>query len=751
MLEILAPAGDEKSFFSAIAAGANAVYLGLSDFSARKNAANFNLDNLKYYIDYAHIFGVRVYVAMNTLVKESELDSFVSALVSAHNYGADAIIMQDVFLGKLIKEKYPEITLHLSTQAGACNVYGAKLAKRYGFSRVILARETPLSSIKEIAKIIETETFIQGALCTCFSGQCYMSSFVGANSGNRGYCKQPCRKKYKINRHGFDEYAYAISLSDLCVGDDVKSLIDAGVVSFKIEGRMRSPEYVYAAVDYYKKIIFENVNDKNAFSTLKRTFNRGDYTKGYLFGQDKNLISRNVQNHMGEEIGIVKRVGKLIFIESKFNVNKGDGFKIIRDGKKEIGGFVYSEIKPKEKNGFYISGLKQANVGDEVYITSDTSLVASFESTLLKRKICLNVSIKQGEKIVVEASGDFKDFLLESSFCADIAKNACLTKADIVNCFLKTDTYPFEIDFKNVSIDDNVFVARSMLNAFRREFYEKLFVYVSYKEIKRYEYNPLQIDVNNRVNDVENAVVDTEFDISIYKNNSIDNFIFKPNNYKNLKEIEDFLINSKYYVTRKLLYVPAYLLDEDIVAVKEVAKSFDGLYIEGSFGIELAKELNLPFFAGLGFNVFNCADIYVLQNEGAKNVALSKELSIKEIEEIKDSNSFMFVGGNIKVMDLGYCPFSKTCKSCDMKNIYEMTDEVGRKFVLRRYKLDACRFEIFNCVPLVCVSDKISLLYDFTGMTNEQKTIYLKYFNDETELKNSLKCYTFGHIKNGIK
>ncbi len=751
MLEILAPAGDEKSFFSAIAAGANAVYLGLSDFSARKNAANFNLDNLKYYIDYARVFGVRVYVAMNTLVKENEIDAFVSALVSAHNYGADAIIMQDIFLGKLIKEKYPEITLHLSTQAGVCNVYGAKLAKRYGFSRVILARETPLSSIKEIAKIIETETFIQGALCTCFSGQCYMSSFVGANSGNRGYCKQPCRKKYKINRKGFDEYAYAISLSDLCIGSNVKQLIDAGVVSFKIEGRMRSPEYVYSAVDYYKKIIFDNVNDKNAFSALKRTFNRGDYTKGYLFGQDKNLISRNVQNHMGEEIGIVKHTGKFIFIESNFKVNKGDGFKIIRNGEKEIGGFVYSEVKPKEKNGFYISEIKQVNVGDKIYITSDTLLAEFLKNTRIKRKIYLDVSIKQGEKIVVTASGDFKSFTFESSFSADIAKNAGLTKTDVVNCFLKTDTYPFEINFKNVSIGDNVFVLLSMLNAFRREFYEKLFANISYKEIKSYEYKPLTISVDNSVQDIKNAVIDSEFNASVYKNNNIDYFIFKPNNYKNIEEIERFLINSKYYVTYKLLYLPAYLLDEDIDYIKENAKLFDGLYVEGTYGMELAKELNLPFFVGTGFNVFNSADIYVLQNEGVKNITLSKELSIKEIEKIKCLNSFVFSGGNVKVMDLEYCPFSKSCKSCDKKNLYEMTDEGGRKFILRRYECGACRFEIFNCAPLVFANDKTSALYDFTGMTNEQKNIYLKHLNDENSLKNSLKNYTFGHIKNGIK
>lgn len=295
MCEILAPAGDEKSFYAAIDAGADAVYLGLSSFSARQSAENFCPDNLKKYIDYAHALHVRVYVAMNTLVKDVEMESFVSALVAAHNSGADAIIMQDIFLGKLIKDRYPEITLHLSTQAGVCNIFGARLAKRYGFSRVILARETPLKDVKEIASMIETEVFVQGALCTCFSGQCYMSALAGGNSGNRGACKQPCRQKYKIDREGFDSYAYALSLSDLCAAENLSALIEAGVSSFKIEGRMRSPEYVRAAVTYYKDTLSENSPRlREDFSRMKRAFNRGDYTKGYLYGQAKDLLSRDV-------------------------------------------------------------------------------------------------------------------------------------------------------------------------------------------------------------------------------------------------------------------------------------------------------------------------------------------------------------------------------------------------------------------------------------------------------------------------
>ena len=237
MLEILAPAGNYDSALAAINNGANGIYLGLSSsFSARQGADNFDAEAFCAIILRAHLCGVKVYVALNTVVKSGqEIQNFFKDLLFAWNEGADAIILQDPFLGKLVNETYPQIVLHLSTQAGVCNIDGAKFAKECGFSRVILARETPMAEIVKIAEIIETETFVHGALCTCFSGQCYFSSFVGGNSGNRGRCKQPCRKKYAYNRNENTEKNYALSLSDLCVGEDIQKLINAGVISFKID------------------------------------------------------------------------------------------------------------------------------------------------------------------------------------------------------------------------------------------------------------------------------------------------------------------------------------------------------------------------------------------------------------------------------------------------------------------------------------------------------------------------------------
>ena len=234
MLEILAPAGNKESAQAAIHNGAKAIYLGIQTFSARQSATNFDESSLRDILFEAHLFDVKVYVAMNTLIKDTETEDFFKSLLSVWSLGVDAIILQDTLLGKLIHSLYPEIVLHLSTQAGVCSVNGARFAKECGFSRVILARETPLEEMSRIADIIETEAFVQGALCTCFSGQCYFSSFAGGNSGNRGRCKQPCRKLYTYNRDGEGQKNYALSLSDLSLGEDIQKYISAGVTSFKI-------------------------------------------------------------------------------------------------------------------------------------------------------------------------------------------------------------------------------------------------------------------------------------------------------------------------------------------------------------------------------------------------------------------------------------------------------------------------------------------------------------------------------------
>ena len=713
MCEILAPAGDAAAFYAGIHSGADAVYLGLTDFSARKSAANFSLENLKGHIDYAHALGVRVHVALNTLVKNGEIERFLECARGAWNAGADALIIQDVFLGKRLKEAYPEMVLHLSTQAGVCNLYGARLAKRYGFSRVILARETPLEGIAAIAKEIETEVFVQGALCTCFSGQCYLSAMIGGNSGNRGACKQPCRKKYKIDRKGFDSFSYKLSLADLCMGQDVKKLAAAGVASFKIEGRMRSAAYVGAAVRYYRDILDGTGDVKADLSDLQRTYNRGDYTTGYVFGQARRLISSSLQGHKGEKVGVIAsgkdRSGKRAFVRSSYVPADGDGFKIIR-GDAEIGGGSYSGAFPKAAGGFYLPAHAGYREGDGVYLTLDTSLAARVEARRRRESVSMIVCIAEGERPAVMARGRFGEREWRADFIAAPAKTLAISEKDVADCFAKTDTLPLSITLKKIEIIGNPFVVKSALNAFRREVYAQIFALLAGERRLLAPRRIAERGGGLPKPPFRRAVVLDDLALAEKFAERFDCVIFSPKNYNNFEEIKKFIHLSKYYAWHKWLYMPAFMTDADLAAAENAVREFEGVYAEGVWAAEFCRATDIKLFAGTGFNLFNRLSLETLAEEDAfLSAAISKELSQREGEDF--SEAFRFAGGAIKVMELGHCLFGKHCTDCDRRARYVLTDEQGRAFALRRYESSCCRFELFNCAPLapqsapLCVYD----------------------------------------------
>ncbi|MGN1373087.1 MAG: U32 family peptidase [Candidatus Coproplasma sp.] len=714
MIEILAPAGDEKSAYTAINAGCNAIYLGLTAFSARSSAQNFDFESLERLISYAKFFGVKIYVAMNTLVKESELESFVQTAVRVWNAGASAIIIQDLFLGAYLKREYPQMVLHLSTQAGICNEYGARYAKSLGFDRVILARETKLADVEKIAKIIETEVFVQGALCTCFSGQCYLSSFAGGNSGNRGKCKQPCRKKYKINRKNYDLYAYRISLSDLSVGESIEKLVDAGVASFKIEGRMRRPEYVAAAVNYYKTLL-EGREAKAQLSALKRTYNRGNYTKGLAFGQDKSFLSSAVQGHIGEFVGTVSVENGRFIVRTSARFSEGDGFKILRGGEEICGAYYSSQVK----GGIELKSSARLKNGDKAFITTDTALNSRLLSATRTCKIFVEVSVNAGQAPVATIDGQ----TFVADFICEQAQSRPTSQEDIIKNFSRIDNYPFSVSFGEVATDGKSFIPVSKLNAFRRQ------AYAGYFASQTANTNPLIEQVKPlpaAANPVKNAltcVISEDF-----KGVNADIAVLKPTVYSG-----DLFAKLEGFKGEKFIYLPPYLSGEDIEGLIPLITPFDGIYCGGNYAVELARQLNKKLFAGVGFNLSNSISVSLCP---ADYISLSKELSVAEAKPLAQSNTFYLIGGDIKVMDLIYCPFSRTCRDCDRKRLYTLTDENGREFPLRRYEVNypqnGCRFEIYNCADLATRTP-------FTGVLTEK-----------TVPPSTYKNHTQGHAENPV-
>lgn len=725
MSEILAPAGNKNCAIAAINSGADAIYLGMKAFSARSSAENFDSESLKEICAFAHSFGVKVYVALNTLIKDGELDDFFAECQSAHNSGADALIISDIYLGAKLKEFCPQISVHLSTQAGVCNEYGARLAKSYGFERVVLARETAFEDIKAISKIIETEVFVQGALCTCFSGQCYLSSFAGGYSGNRGQCKQPCRKTYTIDTKGCDQPAYRLSLSDLSVGEDIKKLQGAGVSSFKIEGRMRRAEYVAAAVKYCKNCLSGGNSD--GLSDLKRTFNRGNYTRGLAFGQDKSFISSAVQGHIGEFVGVVTVKNGRYFVGCASSFRKNDSFKILRDGK-EVGGAYFDEAV---RGGFYINSRTRLKNGDKAFVTTDTAVNERLLSVKRSIKVKIFAKFKAGERAELEINGlkVFGDSILQP------AKNSPLTAADVEKNFKKTDKYPFEVEIIGFETD-GVFMPASELNALRRKTYAQYFDFISESNNVNYNrkiiYSYIKPCKNGKI-----AVICTDLrgitaDIGILK-------------------IPDFSADitklTEGFCGEKFLYLPPYLTGAEIEKAKTIAKNFDGVYSDGIHGFLLAEELKVKFFAGCGLNISNSISVLSCR---ADYVALSKEITIKEAEALSCENTFYLSAGDIKVMDLIYCPFGKKCVSCENRDIYTLTDENGRQFTLRRYKTGDCRFEIYNGASLVGTKHGCGALIDCTTQPRPDKII--NNLGDENALKALFnQNFTRGHTINSVK
>lgn len=719
MIELLAPSGDEKSFITAINSGADAIYIGMGDFSARKNAQNFNAENITYYVSYAHALGVKVYVAINTLIKDDEIESLLKTVAPAYSAGVDAFILQDIFLADLLKSNFPDIVLHLSTQAGVNEVGGALLAKEYGFSRVILARETQLEEIKQIAKIIETEIFVHGALCTAFSGHCYMSAYVGGNSGNRGLCKQPCRKEYSLESlQGAGDYP--ISLSDLCLVNEIELLKQIGVASIKVEGRMRSPEYVAAAVKLYRNAIDGNPFD---MSEIKRTFNRGNYTKGYLYGVDSNVISRKVQNHMGEKVTTIDKIkGDKIFTK-RFNV-KGDAFKILSNGF-EVGNAICSQ----DGNVLLFKG--KAKIGDDLYITKDSTLDAR---AVDKKTRLVSVSARAcvGEYLTLSAEG----VTVKSDEVLQSANSAPATREEIVKNLNKTDVYPYSIDAK-VEVVGNPFIAKSSLNKLRAKLYETIF-YKDVKPLKNTEYiSNFREDYNSAYN---NIVLTDDF-VKVGDNNA---FVLHPSDYLKTKEIEEILSKVS---ADKYLFVPSYLPENDKQVIVKLLDKFDGIYADGLSGIKLARDAGKKLIVGFGLNSFNQIDFKNL-NQLSEATILSQELGQFEIDNNLNGIGHTFRFGSIRLMELLYCPFGKTCAKCSRDNsFFTLTDKLGHKFKIRRYKISSrCRFEVYNeQILLVDNRDK-----QFINLIGIEKSIYDEYLTGNVQAVKNNYSVTNGNLKRGV-
>ncbi|MFA6649601.1 MAG: peptidase U32 family protein, partial [Candidatus Izemoplasmatales bacterium] len=393
-IELLAPVGSKEALIGAINAKADAIYLGGKRFSARAYATNFEDEEIEEIIKYAHLRSVLVYIAVNTLIFDDEIDAFIACVDRYVNQGVDALILQDLGMIKLVHERYPKVIIHASTQINVHHINQVRFLKQLGVTRVIMARETSLETIIAIKKQIdiELEVFVHGALCVSYSGNCLFSSMVGHRSGNRGECGQLCRLPYTLLKDGVpvSEEAYLMSTKDLMTLPGLETLIKAGIDAFKIEGRMRKVDYVVQTVLSYRKAMEDvykhQITDwEREIDKLKRVFNR-EYTEGFLLGAKPFTINNSYRpNHMGVEVGkvIAFNHGK-VTIRLTRDIAVGDGIRII--GTKDYGDTISRIIKDgmtvpfgKADEQVIIDSGESIEPGSVVLKTLDHELVHSLD------------------------------------------------------------------------------------------------------------------------------------------------------------------------------------------------------------------------------------------------------------------------------------------------------------------------------------------------------------------------------------
>lgn len=628
MPELLAPVGNMECLKSAINAGCDAVYLSGRNFGARSFAGNFSNEEIEVAINTCHLYGVKVYITVNTLIYDNEIERFMNYIDYIHKLGVDAVIMQDIGMIDLVRKTYPNLEIHVSTQANIHNLEGVKLCEELGIKRVVLARETPIELVETIKKNtnVEIEIFVHGALCMSYSGECLMSALIGSRSGNRGTCAQICRQPYSLEIDGkiINNNQYLLSTKDLNTLDYIGKLIERGVDSLKIEGRMKRPEYVYLVTSLYRKAIDNYIKFKETKITeediknLKKLFNR-QFTKGFLFNEENdNFVNTYRPNHLGIEIGSVisyKKGQVTIKLNDELNIN--DGIRIISNN--DTGAIVTkilkdgNSVKSAKKGDIIIIPFKDSVDKNNIVLkTTDYKQIKEIEEKIkINKKINIEgkciLKLNEPIKLIVT---DGKNIVEKSSdYIVEESKNCSTTIDRIKEQLEKLGDTIYLFDNLEIEMDDNIFIPVNKLNELRREVMHTLDNFRVYKTdyIKK--------------------------DYSIYVDN------FKETKNKNI-----LISNYEQYLNVKNNYNIIYIdnIDEynkindkkcilKLDRINEHLKDYnDRLLVSDLGSVYKYKDVDTDF----SLNVTNSYSVAFLHSLGVKKITLSYELNYKQVKNL---------------------------------------------------------------------------------------------------------------------
>ena len=744
--ELLAPAGDIEAGYAALYYGADAVYLGLSKFSARATATNFDEQALDEFTAYAHSLNRKVYVALNTVLQESELNDLIKSLDICTKCQIDGLIIQDLGVARVMKEKYPWFEMHASTQMAVHNKEGALFLKKMGFKRVVLARELTETEIKDIASIpdLETEAFIHGALCYSYSGLCQFSAIELGRSANRGKCLYPCRACFKYN--GKNEHVF--SMKDMALQEDI---LNMPVDSLKIEGRKKSALYVAAVTDYYRHILDGKGTDKLKEDRIKQIFSR-PWCKFHFKGKNKDIIDRNFVGHRGLLIGEVERInkGRLVFT-TDYKISRHDGLQLDAKGNEKPFGFSIQKMYIKHKSCFEANAGDLVEVelpikyptlqkGDKIYLASSSEVKGAYgyerpKSNLYRNIQNIDVYIKVECNRIIAQSGEY---IAEVYGLFTEANNPQKSEEAIKNAFAKTGDTSFKLNSLTIDNKDNLFTPSSLLNELRRELYSI---------IKIEDYKGELPEISRKEKSVNNPYFKIKVDDINYLNlldfDKISEIIYL------ISPKSDIDILDKFDKQKIRIALPAVCRSPkkfDNIIKELLARGYNKWEVANYWSLEYLPIDKLDISFDTSLYMLNSQTLSMAKNIGASSVNLSIEdtyINICNIIEKSPISVGVVMYQDIPLFTSVGCIRNNDCRICKQGEKWFELENDGHKFMALSRD---CQIMMFDKNPYCIAQEVKNLSPDYFRMD----FVYKKYTSEKVrEIFNSL--IKFNDVTNCIK
>ena len=800
-VEILAPAGSMECLKAAIAAGADAVYTGGALFGARAYAHNLTEEELLEAIDYVHLHGRRLYLTVNTLIKDREMEKqMYDYLLPYYRQGLDAVIVQDIGLFRFIRKHFPDLPIHASTQMTLTGVDGAKFLEKEGAQRIVTSRELSMAEMKKIADEteLEIESFVHGALCYCYSGQCLFSSFIGGRSGNRGQCAQPCRLLYQTPEAKKPQYL--LSLKDICTLELIPEMIESGIYSFKIEGRMKKPEYAAAVAFQYRKYAdlylkyYEECpaeEDPAAYAMKKYRvreedrqmlldlYNRGGFHTGYYHTQNgREMISLNRPNHAGvPAVKVLAKKGRNVTAKALTDLYPQDIIELpMRKGREKADNYTCKDAVRKGMNVQIPVFADTPFKRDEIWMrTRNSTLIDTlreeFVNGKIKERICGTFRLYPQEKATLTVKCRDAEITVAGEKAQE-ALSQPMSRERIEKQLRKTGNTEFEFSFLKAEIGEKVFLPMQSLNELRREALETLEKVICEKyrrsgEVKDPEEDKTELSMEEEVLSGWTASVRTAEQMEvILEEEAIGRIYVDCTMFPRIWEKDSYVewITKVHAAGKEIYLVMPYIFRER--TRKQYEAAYNRIFGAGWDGILIANYESFAFLKEHGYTgrIMTDYNLYEFNQESRKfwkekgvfEFTAPVELTERELQDLRVKDGEVIVYGYLPMMVSAGC-IQKTTRGCQKKSGQTtITDRYRNPFVVKN-ECDYCYNILYNYVPLY-LGDRMEEVYQIgpgrirlmftTERQQEVRQILSAYFEGK-ELPEG--TYTRGHWKRGIK